>query len=94
MFLLRILKWSLLVLVVFAVAVVLYLSYGDLNWMKPHIEAAVADATGRQLRLNGPFDIDIVPSPSITLEDVTFPVLIACFMLMPQLILSVWHPPR
>jgi len=55
-----------------AAAVVLYLRFADLNWLKPRIETAVADATGRKLKLNGNFALNIVPSPSITLEDVSF----------------------
>jgi len=31
----------------------------------------VADATGRQLKLGGALDLDIVPSPAIVLEDVS-----------------------
>jgi len=69
---LRVLKTIVIIVILVLVAAVLYLSYGDLNWMKPRIEAAAADATGRTLALNGKFDLNIVPSPSVTLEDVSF----------------------
>ncbi len=69
---LRVLKTLVIIVVLVLIAAVLYLSYGDLNWMKPRIEAAAVDATGRTLSLNGKFDLDIVPSPSVTVEDASF----------------------
>ena len=72
MFIIRTIKWLLVIFILVMTAVSLYLSFADLNWLKPRIEAAVADATGRQLKLNGDFALSIVPSPSITLEDVSF----------------------
>ncbi len=71
MAILRVLKWIAVTFIVLIVAGVLYLSFADLNWLKPRIESAVADATGRQLKLGGAFDLDIVPSPAIVLEDVS-----------------------
>jgi uncharacterized protein involved in outer membrane biogenesis len=71
MAILRVLKWITVAFLVLIVAAVLYLSFADLNWLKPRIESAVADATGRQLKLGGAFDIDIGPSPAIVLEDVS-----------------------
>ena len=71
MSILRALKWIAITFVVVVVAGVLYLSFADLNWLKPRIESAVADATGRQLKLGGAFDLDIVPAPAIVLEDVS-----------------------
>jgi uncharacterized protein involved in outer membrane biogenesis len=67
----RLLKWIGMTFVVAVVAVILYLSFADLSWLKPRIESAVADATGRTLTLGGTFDLDIVPSPAIVLEDVS-----------------------
>jgi uncharacterized protein involved in outer membrane biogenesis len=52
---------------------VLYLSFADLGWLKPGIESAVAEATGRQLLLGGDFDLDILPAPAIVLENVSLP---------------------
>ena len=71
MSILRLLKWISMTFIVAVVAAILYLSFADLNWLKPHIESAAADATGRTLKLGGTFDIDIVPSPAILLEDVS-----------------------
>ena len=67
----RLLKWIGMTFVVAVMAAILYLSFADLNWLKPRIESAVADATGRTLTLGGTFDLDIVPSPAIVLEDVS-----------------------
>ena len=67
----RLLKWIVITCIVVVVAAVLYLSFADLNWLKPRIESAAADATGRTLILGGKFDLDIVPSPAIVLEDVS-----------------------
>jgi uncharacterized protein involved in outer membrane biogenesis len=71
MAILQVLKWILITFTVVLLAAVLYLSFADLNWMKPRIESAVADATGRRLQLGGDFDVNIVPAPSIVLEDVS-----------------------
>jgi uncharacterized protein involved in outer membrane biogenesis len=71
MVILRVLKWIVITFTVVVLAAVLYLSFADLNWMKPRIESAVADATGRRLQIGGAFDLDIVPSPAILLEDVS-----------------------
>ncbi len=71
MAILRVLKWIVITITVVVLAAVLYLGFADLNWMKPRIESAVADATGRRLQLAGDFDLDIVPSPSIVMEDVS-----------------------
>ena len=71
MAILRVLKWIVLVCVVVVVSAVLYLSFADLSWLKPRIESAVADATGRELKLGGTFDIDIVPAPALVLEEVS-----------------------
>jgi len=71
MAILRVLKWIVITITVVVLAAVLYLSFADLNWMKPRIESAVAEATGRRLQLAGDFDLDIVPSPSIVLENVS-----------------------
>jgi uncharacterized protein involved in outer membrane biogenesis len=71
MLVLKTLMWTAAVLVVLLVSGVLYLSYADLGWLKPRIESAVADATGRQLRLGGDLDLDIVPAPAIVVENVS-----------------------
>jgi len=68
---LKALVWFAATLIILIVAGILYLSFADLNWLKPRIESAVADATGRELKIGGAFDLDIVPSPAILLEDVS-----------------------
>jgi uncharacterized protein involved in outer membrane biogenesis len=72
MFIVRAFKWIVYIFLLVSTVAVLYLSFADLNWLKPHIESAVAEATGRELKLIGNFDLNIVPSPSISLEDVSF----------------------
>jgi uncharacterized protein involved in outer membrane biogenesis len=71
MAILRVVKWIVTTVAIVVVAAVLYLSFADLNWLKPRIESAMADATGRELKLGGTFDIDILPAPAIELEDVS-----------------------
>jgi AsmA protein len=71
MFIVQSLKWLVITLVLVITAGVLYLSFADLNWLKPQIESAMAEATGRTLKLNGNFDLNILPTPSITFEDIT-----------------------
>ncbi|MEN8109015.1 MAG: AsmA family protein, partial [Pseudomonadota bacterium] len=72
MFIIQALKWILISVAVVLIAGTLYLSFADLNWIKPRIESAVAEATGRKLKMNGNFDINILPTSSITLENITF----------------------
>ena len=50
---------------------ILYLSFADFGKYKPEIEAAVADATGREFRINGDLEIRPLLSPSIRMGDVT-----------------------
>jgi len=71
MIIFRLLMWISMLVVLVVVAAILYLSFADLNWLRPRIETAVADATGRKLTLEGRFDLAIVPSPAIVLEDVS-----------------------
>jgi hypothetical protein len=49
----------------------LYLSFADFGNYKPEIEAAVADATGREFRINGDLEIRPLLSPSVRMQDVT-----------------------
>jgi uncharacterized protein involved in outer membrane biogenesis len=63
--------WIFITFTIVVLAAVLYLSFADLNWMKPRIESAVSDATGRHLQLGGNFDLDIVPAPAIVVENVS-----------------------
>jgi uncharacterized protein involved in outer membrane biogenesis len=59
-----------LVVVVF-VALVLYLTFGDLSRFRPNVEAAVSRATGREFRIAGEFKPKILPTPSLVVEGVT-----------------------
>ncbi len=52
-------------------AIVLYLLFADLGKYRPTVEQAVTEATGRQFKINGAFELDVLPSPSILMEDVT-----------------------
>ncbi len=53
------------------VAVILYLLFADLDKYRPTVEEAVTEATGRQFTINGAFELDVLPSPSIVMEEVT-----------------------
>jgi len=61
------------VLVVVLVAAVLVVpGLIDWNGYKPEIQAAARDATGRELRLQGDIGLSVLPSPSLSVENVTF----------------------
>jgi uncharacterized protein involved in outer membrane biogenesis len=53
------------------VAAVIYLSVADLSTFRPNIERAVSEATGRQFTINGPFELDVLPEPSVVVEGAT-----------------------
>lgn len=72
MLIVKTLKWIAITLALVVIVGVLYLHFADLNWIKSRIVSAVASATGRELKVNGSFDLDILPTPSIALENVTF----------------------
>ena len=67
----RVLKILLAVIGIGLVAVVLYLSFADLSKFKPNIERAVSDATGRPFTIEGPFELDVLPEPSVVVEHAT-----------------------
>lgn len=54
------------------VVVLLLPSLIDLNARKPQIIAAVKEATGRELVLDGPISLSILPVPTVTLSGVKF----------------------
>lgn len=60
------------VVVVLVAAVLVVPSLIDWNGYKPEIEAAVKDATGRDLRLEGDIALAVLPSPSLSVEKVAF----------------------
>ena len=64
---------GLAVLVVVLVAAVLVVpGFIDWNGYKPEIQAAARDATGRELKLNGDISLSVLPSPSLSVENVAF----------------------
>lgn len=60
------------VVVLLAAAVLVVPSLIDWNGYKPEIRAAVKDATGRDLRLDGDIGLSVLPSPSLSVEKVSF----------------------
>jgi uncharacterized protein involved in outer membrane biogenesis len=67
----KLLLWILGVLVAALAGLLVYLSVADLTWVKDRIETSVSDATGREFRIGGDFQLDLLPEPSVLLEDVT-----------------------
>ena len=67
----RVLKVLAIIIGLAVVAIVLYLSVADLSKLRPNIERAVSDATGRQFVINGPFELDVLPEPSVVAEGAT-----------------------
>ncbi len=70
------LKWILIslaaLLVAATAAVFIVLATYDFNALKPELTAAVKEATGRELAIEGDVDISISLSPSLVLEGVSF----------------------
>jgi len=50
---------------------ILYLLLADLGRYQPRIENWVSESTGREFRINGEFELDVLPSLSIYAENVT-----------------------
>lgn len=69
--LIRILLGILLALLVVASGALAYLHFADLNRLRPQIEKAFADATGRELSLDGELQIDLLPTPKLLIERVS-----------------------
>ena len=67
----RILKIAGIAIGAILVLSILYLSFADFSNFRPKIEAAVADATGREFRINGDLEIRPLLSPSVRMQDVT-----------------------
>ena len=51
---------------------VLYLSLADLSRFRPRLEALASDVLGRELRIGGDFDLEVLPRPALVATDVTF----------------------
>ena len=60
-----------LVLATVLLALILYLSFADLSGYRSNIEAAVTEATGREFRVAGEFEVMVFPAPSVLATDVT-----------------------
>ncbi len=60
------------VVVVLVAAVLVVPGLIDWNGYKPEIQAAVKQATGRDLRLEGDIGLSVLPSPSLSVEKVAF----------------------
>jgi len=58
------------VLLALVLAALLYLAFGDLSRHKPRIEAFVSERTGRALRIDGPFELEVLPTVSVVAENV------------------------
>jgi uncharacterized protein involved in outer membrane biogenesis len=71
MALIKILKIAAAAIGVLLVLVVLFLWFTDFSKYQPDIEAAVSEATGREFRINGEFEVRVLPSPFVRMENVT-----------------------
>ena len=60
-----------LVLVILGGAV-LYLSLADSSRFRPRLEAFASDILGRELRIGGDFELEVLPRPTLVATDVTF----------------------
>ena len=60
-----------LVLAAVLLALILYLSFADLSRYRSNIETAVTEATGREFRISGEFEVRVFPALSVLAEDVT-----------------------
>jgi uncharacterized protein involved in outer membrane biogenesis len=69
-------KWMVLIgalaLVILIAGVYVYLNTYDYNKLKPLVTRMVADATGRELQLDGPINLAIGLAPLLVVTDVTF----------------------
>ena len=60
-----------LALAAILLALVLYLNFADLSSYRSYIETAVTEATGREFRIAGEFEVVVFPAPSVLAEDVS-----------------------
>lgn len=60
------------IVVVLVAAVLVVPSLIDWNGYKPEIQAAVRKATGRDIKLDGSIGLSVLPSPSLSVEKVSF----------------------
>ncbi len=57
-------------IIAIVLAVVVFAYTFDINPYKPRIEAAISDATGMNVRINGKIKLMIFPSAGVTIEDI------------------------
>jgi uncharacterized protein involved in outer membrane biogenesis len=67
----RILLVALAIPVILALAAVAFLLFSDLDRFREPIERWASEAVGRELSINGPFALDLLPSPRLVAEDIT-----------------------
>lgn len=60
-----------LVLIAALAAAVLFLQYADLNRYRPDIETLVSDAVGRDFKINGDLQLDLLPAPALLIEQLS-----------------------
>jgi len=64
-------RTPIIIVIVLALGVSVYLYLADFSSYKSDIEEAISEATGREFKINGEFQLAALPSPAIVLEDVT-----------------------
>ena len=59
-----------LALLALVLSAVLYLAFGDLSRHKPRVEEFITERSGRSFRIEGPFELEILPEVSVAAENV------------------------
>ena len=67
----KLLKVTGLSLVALIFAIVLFLCVFDFGVLKPKIESAVSDATGRELHIDGELSLKLLPTPTLLIEELS-----------------------
>jgi uncharacterized protein involved in outer membrane biogenesis len=62
-------QWIAIALAAIVISGLIYLSVADLGWLKPRIESAVSDATGREFSIDGEFSLRALWTPSVVIEN-------------------------
>ena len=65
----RAIRWVLVVVLATVGALLVYLSFADLAWLRPRIEAAVSESTAREFKIDGTFSLRALWTPSVVVED-------------------------
>jgi len=64
-------RTPIIIVIVLALCVSIYLYLADFSSYKSDIENSISEATGREFKISGDFQLAALPSPAIVLEDVT-----------------------